>query len=100
MVAKRIIWRLESDRYALTTSSLHDMGKQMGDYYEGKDPERMGYRVIEKLRGHAWEKFAAMNLFFVKVSRDILREECPDTNRFIRLLTSCSLSRRCSISAT
>ncbi len=67
MIAKRIIWRLESDCYALTTSSLHEMGRQLDGYYDGKDPGRIGYRVIEKLRGRAWEKFAAMEMFFVKV---------------------------------
>jgi hypothetical protein len=28
----------------------------------------MGYRTLETLRAEAWEKFAAMELFFVKVN--------------------------------
>jgi hypothetical protein len=68
MIAKRIIWRLESDRYALTTPSLYDLGRQLQGYYSDDDPDQMSYRVIEKLRGEAWEKFAAMDMFFVKVS--------------------------------
>ncbi|EOO02857.1 putative ankyrin repeat protein [Phaeoacremonium minimum UCRPA7] len=68
MIAKRIIWRLESDRYALTTPTLYELGKQLPEYYCGEDPDRMGYRVIEKLRGEAWEKFAGMDMFFVKAS--------------------------------
>jgi hypothetical protein len=27
----------------------------------------MGYPVLERLRAEAWEKFAAMEMFFVKV---------------------------------
>ncbi|KAJ9150898.1 Histone deacetylase complex subunit [Pleurostoma richardsiae] len=68
MIAKKVIWRLESDRYALTTPSLYDIGKQLPDYYCGEDPDTMSYRVIERLRGEAWEKFAAMDMFFVKAS--------------------------------
>ncbi|KAL1840095.1 hypothetical protein VTJ49DRAFT_790 [Mycothermus thermophilus] len=67
-VAKRIIWRLESDRYALTTPRLFDLGEQLQDYYQGQDPQHMSYAVLEKLRGEAWEKFAAMDMFFVKAS--------------------------------
>jgi hypothetical protein len=67
-IAKRVIWRLESDRYALTTPRLFELGNQLPDYYRGNDPARMGYRVLESLRAEAWEKFAAMDMFFVKVS--------------------------------
>lgn len=66
-IAKRTIWRLESDRYALTTPGLYDLGRQLPGYYEEEDPERMSYRVIEKLRGEAWELFSSLDMFFVKV---------------------------------
>ena len=72
MVAKRIIWRLESDRYALTRPSLYDIGRQLLGYYGEEDPETMRYKVVEKLRGDAWERFASMNMFFVKVCDPIL----------------------------
>ncbi|KAK4157901.1 hypothetical protein C8A00DRAFT_29129 [Chaetomidium leptoderma] len=68
LVAKRVIWRLESDRYALTTPALFELGEQLQDYYQGNDPQRMGYPALEKLRAEAWEKFAAMEMFFVKAS--------------------------------
>jgi hypothetical protein len=68
-IAKRGIWRLESDRYALTSPTLYDIGKQLPGYYGVEDPNRMSYRVTEKLRGESWEKFVAMDMFFVKVSR-------------------------------
>ncbi|KAL2261188.1 hypothetical protein VTK26DRAFT_4603 [Humicola hyalothermophila] len=67
-IAKRAIWRLESDRYALTTPSLYELGEQIPDYYGGNDPDRMAYSKLEKLRGQAWEKFAAMDMFFVRAS--------------------------------
>lgn len=67
-IAKRVIWRLESDRYALTTPRLFELGNQLPDYYRGNDPARMGYRMLESLRAEAWEKFAAMDMFFVKAS--------------------------------
>lgn len=68
-VAKRVIWRLESDRYALTTPSLFELGQQLPGYYGEDEPHRMGYRTLERLRAEAWEKFAAMDIFFVKVRR-------------------------------
>ncbi|KAL2271651.1 hypothetical protein VTJ83DRAFT_1022 [Remersonia thermophila] len=67
-VAKRIIWRLESDRYALTTPRLFDLGEQLEGYYQNQGPQHMSYAALEKLRGEAWEKFAAMDMFFVKAS--------------------------------
>jgi hypothetical protein len=67
-MAKRVIWRLESDRYALTTPSLFELGEQLEDYYQGNAPHRMGYPMLEGLRAEAWEKFAAMEMFFVRVS--------------------------------
>ncbi|KAK4106543.1 hypothetical protein N658DRAFT_414326 [Parathielavia hyrcaniae] len=67
-VAKRALWRLESDRYALTTPGLFELGEQLQDYYQGNEPHKMGYRMLERLRAEAWEKFAAMEMFFVKAS--------------------------------
>jgi hypothetical protein len=67
-LAKRVIWRLEADRYSLTSDALYDLGMQLTNYYgEDQAPETMGYRVIEKLRGEAWENFLKMDMFFVKV---------------------------------
>ncbi|OLN93928.1 Protein HOS4 [Colletotrichum chlorophyti] len=68
-LAKKVIWRLESDRYALISESLYELGAGLPDYYgEGQDPFKMAYRVKEKLRGEAREKFLKMDMFFVKVS--------------------------------
>lgn len=78
--AKRIIWRLESDRYALTTPSLYELGRQLPDYYEGHDPEQMGYLTLERLRNEAWEKFSAMEMFFVKVSSSRCQSCAKNTN--------------------
>ncbi|KAK3357429.1 hypothetical protein B0T25DRAFT_589702 [Lasiosphaeria hispida] len=67
-VAKRIIWRLESDRFALTLPNLYELGKQIPEYYGDVEPERMSYRVTEGLRADAWKKFVQMDTFFVKAS--------------------------------
>ena len=63
----------------MTTPSLFELGEQLEDYYQGNDPRRLGYRTLESLRADAWEKFAAMDMFFVKVSGDLV----PGNRRFI-----------------
>jgi hypothetical protein len=65
-IAKRVIWRLEQDRYALTESKLYHLGEQLPGYYGG-DPNKVGYRQLEKLRGEASKLFFEMDMFFVKV---------------------------------
>ncbi|KJR86393.1 HOS4 protein [Sporothrix schenckii 1099-18] len=72
MIAKQVIWRLESDRYSLTDPDLYDLGRQLPGYYDGRDPKEIGTQAMEKLRREAWEKFAAMDMFFVKVS-DVMK---------------------------
>lgn len=68
-LAKKVIWRLESDRYALTAETLYELGTGLPDYYgEGQDPFKMNFRIREQLRGEAREKFLKMDMFFVKVS--------------------------------
>ena len=92
-IAKRVIWRLESDRYALTTPGLFELGEQLQDYYEGNDPHRMGYRTLERLRAEAWDKFAAMEMFFVKVrcchiqvQFSSWRLTCPQASDFLYII--------------
>ncbi|KAK1598641.1 uncharacterized protein LY79DRAFT_623302 [Colletotrichum navitas] len=68
-LAKKVIWRLESDRYALINEGLYELGAGLSDYYgEGQDPFKMSYRTKERLRGEAREKFLKLDMFFVKVS--------------------------------
>jgi hypothetical protein len=52
----------------LTSPALYELGKQLPGYYGGEEPERMGYRMTERLRSEAWKKFSALETFFVKVS--------------------------------
>lgn len=66
-IAKRVIWRLEQDRYALTEGKLYHLGEQLPDYY-GCDPHALGYTKLEQLRGQAAERFLDTDMFFVKVS--------------------------------
>ncbi|ETS85755.1 hypothetical protein PFICI_03780 [Pestalotiopsis fici W106-1] len=66
-IAKRVIWRLEQDRYALTESKLYHLGEQLPGYYGG-DPSKVGYQRLEKLRRDASKLFFDMDMFFVKES--------------------------------
>lgn len=66
-IAKRVLWQLESDRYALTSPHLYDLGKELPGYYGTDDTDSIVYRVTQKLRSAAWEKFSALDMFFVKV---------------------------------
>ncbi|GAP91110.1 putative histone deacetylase complex subunit [Rosellinia necatrix] len=64
-IAKRIIWRLEQDRYALTGSKLYHLGEQLPDLYGG-DPRTIGYKKLEQIRGEAADRFLETDMFFVK----------------------------------
>lgn len=66
-IAKRVIWRLEQDRYALTGSKLYHLGQQLPDLYGG-DPRAIGYKKLEQIRGEAADRFLETDMFFVKVS--------------------------------
>ncbi|SPO01116.1 related to nasopharyngeal carcinoma susceptibility protein LZ16 [Cephalotrichum gorgonifer] len=69
VLAKKSIWRLEADRYALTTPSMFDIGCQLPNYYgEGVYPTAMTHEVTERLKAEAWDKFLNMDMFFVKLS--------------------------------
>ncbi|KAI0439579.1 hypothetical protein F4803DRAFT_564391 [Xylaria telfairii] len=66
-IAKRVIWRLEQDRYALTESKLYHLGEELSDLYGG-DPRTVGYRKLEQIRGEAANRFLETEMFFVKES--------------------------------
>lgn len=66
-IAKRVIWRLEQDRYALTESKLYHLGEQLPDLYGG-DPRTVGYKKLEQIRGDAANRFLETDMFFVKES--------------------------------
>ncbi|KAL7626283.1 hypothetical protein AAE478_003053 [Parahypoxylon ruwenzoriense] len=66
-IAKRVIWRLEQERYALTEGRLYHLGEQLHNYYGG-DPRTVGYKRLEELRGEAAKCFLETDMFFVKES--------------------------------
>lgn len=66
-IAKKVIWRLENERYALTQGKLYELGEQLPGYFDG-NPHKMHYKQLEKLRGEAAKLFFDMDLWFVKVS--------------------------------
>ncbi|XP_044724277.1 ankyrin repeats (3 copies) domain-containing protein [Hirsutella rhossiliensis] len=67
-LAKLTIWRTEWTRYALISDKLWDLGRQLPGYYGDEDPSAMNFDTKERLKNAAWERFLAMDMFFVKVS--------------------------------
>ncbi|TLD12600.1 uncharacterized protein PgNI_03151 [Pyricularia grisea] len=67
-IAKIVIWRVEADRYSLTSPNLYDLGKRLPSYYGKENLDKLSYKTIEKLRNEARQKFLDMDLFFVKAS--------------------------------
>ncbi|KAK4147050.1 uncharacterized protein C8A04DRAFT_9365 [Dichotomopilus funicola] len=91
--AKRAIWRLESDRYALTTPALYEIGEQLEGYYQGLAPKTMSYVIFERLRAEAWAKFEAMDLFFVKASDFLFIIPTVQHLRHVKItMTYCEIS--------
>ncbi|KAI0480767.1 hypothetical protein GGR56DRAFT_289427 [Xylariaceae sp. FL0804] len=66
-LAKRVIWGLEQDRYALTAGALYQLGQQLPDFYGG-DPNAVGSIRLNQIRGEAAQHFFETDMFFVKVS--------------------------------
>ncbi|KKA28149.1 hypothetical protein TD95_000964 [Thielaviopsis punctulata] len=68
-IAKTMIWRVENDRYALTSPRYFDIGRELPSYYgEPNDPDRMTQQTMERLREDAMTCFFNMDMFFVKLS--------------------------------
>lgn len=69
-LAKLTIWRTEWTRYALISDKLWDLGRQLPGYYGDEDPSAISFDTKERLKQAAWERFLAMDMFFVKVGMD------------------------------
>lgn len=67
-IAKIVIWRVEADRYSLTSPNLYELGRQLPKYYGDENFDKLSYKTIEKLRNEARQRFLDMDLFFVKAS--------------------------------
>ncbi|KAL1888937.1 hypothetical protein Cpir12675_005971, partial [Ceratocystis pirilliformis] len=68
-IAKTMIWRVENDRYALTSPRYYEIGVQLADYYgHPNDPNFMDHNTLERLRNEAMARFFEMDMFFVKLS--------------------------------
>lgn len=68
-----MIWRVENDRYALTSPRYYDIGRALPSYYgEPNDPDRMTQKTMERLRKDAMTRFFEMDMFFVKVCLAVL----------------------------
>ncbi|KJZ74103.1 hypothetical protein HIM_06552 [Hirsutella minnesotensis 3608] len=67
-LAKLTLWRTEWARYALISDKLWDLGRQLPGYYGDEEPSSLSFDTKERLKQAAWEKFSALDMFFVKVS--------------------------------
>ncbi|OAQ70204.1 ankyrin repeat protein [Pochonia chlamydosporia 170] len=67
-LAKITIWRTEWPRYSLLSEKLWDLGRQLPGYYGEADPSNLDFYTKQQLKTAAWEKFAALDMFFVKLS--------------------------------
>ncbi|KAJ3495710.1 hypothetical protein NLG97_g3197 [Lecanicillium saksenae] len=67
-LAKITLWRTEWELYSLLSEKYWDIGQQLPDYYAGEDPSAMSFQTKQKLKQAAWERFAATDMFFVKLS--------------------------------
>jgi hypothetical protein len=66
-LAKKSIWMMEADRYALTSNSFVDMGAELPDYFGGENPHRLHPQTPQRLRLEANALYLQTDMFFVKV---------------------------------
>lgn len=72
-------------RYTLFADKLWDLGEQVPGCYGNERPDRLSHDNKDRLKQEAWEKFEAMDMFFVKVSR---QQKHPSNSLHRPLLTS------------
>lgn len=70
-LAKTTIWRTEWPRYTLLSEKLWDLGRQLPGYFGESDPASLDFQTKQQLKVAAWEKFVALDMFFVKVRLSI-----------------------------
>lgn len=68
-LAKVVIWRTESLRYALLKHTLWDLGRQLPGCYGKTDVANLDFSTQQVLLKAAWERFEALDMFFVKVRK-------------------------------
>lgn len=69
-IAKFSLWRTEWSRYTLFSEKLWELGEQLPGCYGDQQPHSLSYDNRDRLKQEAWEKFQAMDMFFVKASRN------------------------------
>ncbi|PHH59852.1 hypothetical protein CDD81_2431 [Ophiocordyceps australis] len=66
-LAKTSMWRTQWMRHSLTPQSLWEIGMKLPNKYYGEtSPYTMKGSRVRELKLEAWERFAAMDMFFVK----------------------------------
>lgn len=89
-LAKFSLWRTEWTRYTLISEKLWDLGRQLPGYYGDDDPSVMSLDTKVRLKQAAWERFSAMDMFFVKVC--VNPENQPGGISVLTLVARCLIS--------
>jgi hypothetical protein len=66
-VAKKTLWKVESERYAMINASLRPHNPSLLDSDDTGGRNRLSYARMDEIRAEAWNLFQALDLFFVKV---------------------------------
>jgi len=66
-LAKKTLWRVESERYAMITAGLRRHNQAFLDNVDTSTGKQVSFSAMEKLRAEALNQFLALDLFFVKV---------------------------------
>ncbi|KAG6291693.1 hypothetical protein E4U09_003830 [Claviceps aff. purpurea] len=68
-LGKITLWRTEWPRYCLLSEKLWDLGRQLpGCYGDDIDPSECDFHTRQQLIRAGWERFEALEMFFVKLS--------------------------------
>lgn len=66
--AKHLVLGLAKPKPALLAPQEWDIGKEVPDYYYGKEPDQLTRQELRQLEEESKAKFLALDLFFVKLS--------------------------------
>jgi hypothetical protein len=66
-LAKKCLWKVESERYTMTTPTLRSYNPAFHEVDEDGNRKRIPHSRIDEMRAEAMNLFLALDLFFVKV---------------------------------
>lgn len=68
-LAKKSLWKLESERYAMITPGLREYNQAFLEKDGTGARKRVPYSRVRELRNEAWSLFSSLDMFFVKVCK-------------------------------